>query len=102
MDVFAIEWRDEALIELGDDGVGGAIALVLDGLHLLNAHAKVVRILEDAAEELRALREVARKLVEEFEKTSFVRYETQAFSLECNSRSRLRCPQKPQGCCSRS
>lgn len=43
-----------ALIELGDDGVGGPIAFVLDRLHLLDAHAKVARVLEDAAQQFRA------------------------------------------------
>ena len=41
MNVLAVERRDEALVQFGDDRVGGLVALVLDGLDLLDAHVEV-------------------------------------------------------------
>ena len=38
----------KALVEFGDDGVGGLVAFVLDGLHLADAHGNIARICQDA------------------------------------------------------
>ena len=62
MNVFAIKWRDEALIQFGDDGMGGAVGLVLDGLYLLDPHFQIVRVLQYTPQQLRALRQVSGKL----------------------------------------
>ena len=59
--------RDEALVEFGDDGVRGLVALVLDGLHLVDPHGKIARISENGAKQLGAVGEVAGKLSEEVE-----------------------------------
>jgi len=72
VNIFAIKRSDETLIELGDDGVCGPVALVLNGLDLLDAHVQIAGILEDAAEKLRSLSQVTGELVEELEKLCFV------------------------------
>ena len=59
VDVLAIERSDEALVELGDDGVGGFVASVLDGLHLTDPHGKIAGVSEDGAEQFGSLGEIA-------------------------------------------
>jgi hypothetical protein len=68
MDILAIEGSDEALVEFGDDGVGGLVAFVFDGLHLIHPHGKVAGVSEDAAEQFGTLGEIAGKFSEEVEK----------------------------------
>lgn len=68
MNVLTIEWGDECLVQLGNNGVSGTIALVLDFLHSLDTVYQVVRILEDAAQQygarVQACGELGKKIKE--------------------------------------
>jgi hypothetical protein len=70
VDILTIEGSDEALVELGDDGMGGLVAFVLDGLHLTDAHGKIAGVGEDAAEQFGSVGKVPGKFSEEVEKLS--------------------------------
>ena len=67
MNVFAVERRDECLVQFGDDRVGGLVAFVLDCLHLLCSYTQIHGILQDAAEPFGAFRQIARKFCEKLE-----------------------------------
>ena len=70
VDVLAIERRDEALVEFGDDGVRSLVTFVFDGLHLIDPHGKIARVSENGSKQFGAVGEVAGKLSEEVEELS--------------------------------
>src|SRR5450432_1057041 len=59
VDVFAIERRDEGLIELGENIVGHVVATVLDVLELLHAGFNVLEVLQQLLEQAGAVAKVA-------------------------------------------
>jgi hypothetical protein len=68
VDILAIEGSDEALVEFGDDGVGGFITSVLYGLHLIDPHGKVAGIGEYAPKQFGSIGDIAGKFSEKVEK----------------------------------
>ena len=73
VNVFAVERRDEGLIELGQDGVRDFVAVVLDRLDFLNLFGNAGVVLQHTEQSLRADNDVVGLLVKKVEKSLFAR-----------------------------
>ncbi len=71
VNVFAIERSDKRLVKLGEDGMRDVVARVLNIMQLLHAHLDVLHGIENAFQQLRALREIGRHGGEHLKEFSF-------------------------------
>src|ERR1019366_4143286 len=76
MNVFAVERRNETLVQLGHDRVDRLVAPMFDGLHLVDPGSQVVGIFQNAAQQARTLSHVGGKLGKQIEKLGFARKKT--------------------------
>ena len=103
MNVLTVKRRDKALVEFSNDGVGGAVALVLNRLHLLDPHVEIAGIFQNVPEKLRALGEIAGEFGEKLEKLGIVGNQTHQYLLQNRSRQKKRtgliAPSRHEGLC---
>src|SRR5208337_3529690 len=74
--IFTIERRNKALVQLGHDRVGRLVTAMFDGLHLFDPGLQVVGIFQNAAQQARTLAHAGGKLGKQIEKLGFARKKT--------------------------
>ena len=96
MDVFAVEWSDESLVELSQDVMGDLVALMLDGLDGLHLFGDTCVVREHLLEGFGSDNDVFGLLGEKVEEALFTRKKALQKSRHLGNSPLRSCVAKPE------